>query len=147
MKVFVIGAGRWGSFITWYLDSIGHSVALYGREGSAKMKELIQTRKNGVISLPESVKLTTSLDTVTEYDAILISIDSQGLSALMDSLKEKNIKNKIFILCMKGIEIGTGKRLSEIVLLPYVPRRAYTPRCRCIASYCGRTYLPSSSYV
>jgi glycerol-3-phosphate dehydrogenase (NAD(P)+) len=79
------------------------------------MKELIQTRKNGVISLPESVKLTTSLDTVTEYDAILISIDSQGLSALMDSLKEKNIKNKIFILCMKGIEIGTGKRLSEIV--------------------------------
>ena len=115
MKVFVIGAGRWGSFITWYLDSIGHSVALYGREGSAKMKELIQTRKNGVISLPESVKLTTSLDTVTEYDAILISIDSQGLSALMDSLKEKNIKNKIFILCMKGIEIGTGKRLSEIV--------------------------------
>ena len=115
MKIFVIGAGRWGSFIAWYLDSIGHTVSLYGREGSAKMKELIETRKNSVIELPESVKLTTTLDKIEDFDAILISIDSQGLSALMDSLKEKKLENKIFILCMKGIEIGTGKRLSEIV--------------------------------
>ena len=32
MKVMVIGCGRWGSLITWYLDSIGHKVTLYGRE-------------------------------------------------------------------------------------------------------------------
>ena len=115
MKIFAIGAGRWGSFITWYLDRIGHEVTLYGRESSSKMRALIDTRSNGVITLPDTVKLTTSLDTVEEAEAILISIDSQGLSALMDTLCEKNIENKIFILCMKGIEIGSGKRLSEIV--------------------------------
>ena len=115
MKIFVIGAGRWGSFITWYLDSIGHTVTLYGRESSAKMQELIRTRKNSVIELPESVTLTTSLDEISDSDAIVISIDSQGLSRLMDSLSEVKIENKIFILCMKGIEIGTGKRLSQIV--------------------------------
>ena len=41
MKVFVIGAGRWGSFISWYLDKIGHSVTLYGREGSDKIAERV----------------------------------------------------------------------------------------------------------
>ena len=115
MKIFVIGAGRWGSFIAWYLDSIGHTVSLYGRESSEKMKELIRTRKNSVIELGESIKLTTSLDTVSDFDAVLISIDSQGLSRLMETLRDKGIENKIFILCMKGIEIGSGRRLSEIV--------------------------------
>ena len=28
MKITVIGCGRWGSLITWYLDSIGHSLSL-----------------------------------------------------------------------------------------------------------------------
>ena len=115
MKIFVIGAGRWGSFITWYLDKIGHSVTLYGREGSAKMQELIKTRKNSVIELAESVRLTTSLDGIEACDAVVISIDSQGLGALMESLRCKSLTDKIFVLCMKGVEIGTGKRLSEIV--------------------------------
>ena len=115
MRAFVIGPGRWGSFIAWYLDSIGHTVSLYGREGSEKMKTIIETGRNGVISLPPSVTLTTSLDGTETCDAIIISINSQGLASLMDSLKERELENKIFILCMKGIEIGTGKRLSEIV--------------------------------
>ena len=115
MKVFVIGAGRWGSFISWYLDKIGHSVTLYGREGSDKIAELMKTRKNSLIELSDSVRLTTSLDEIGDSDAVLISIDSQGLSSLMDTLMQKGLENKIFILCMKGIEIGTGKRLSEIV--------------------------------
>ena len=95
MKIFVIGAGRWGSFIAWYLDKIGHSVFLYGRESSQKMQQLINTRKNSVITFSDTVTLTTSLEGISDADVIVISIDSQGLSALMDTLREKNIKNKI----------------------------------------------------
>ena len=124
MKVFVIGAGRWGSFIAWYLDKIGHSVSLYGRESSEKMQELIATRKNSVITFPGSITLTTSLDGISAADIIVISIDSQGLSALMDTLRPKSIENKIFVLCMKGIEIGSGKRLSEIVTEKTSPTNA-----------------------
>ena len=29
MNITVIGCGRWGTFIAWYLDSIGHNVKLY----------------------------------------------------------------------------------------------------------------------
>ncbi len=41
MKIAVIGCGRWGSFIAWYLDKIGNEVTLYGRETSEKMKNFL----------------------------------------------------------------------------------------------------------
>lgn len=31
MHITVIGCGRWGSLIAWYLDRTGHRVTLYGR--------------------------------------------------------------------------------------------------------------------
>ena len=115
MKIFTIGCGRWGSFIAWYLDSIGHNVSLYGRDSSEKMKELIATRKNGIIEIPESITLTTDISGASSAEVIVISIGSQGLSRLMESLEPLSLKGKTVVLCMKGIEIGTGKRLTEIV--------------------------------
>ena len=66
MKITVIGCGRWGTFIAWYLDKIGHSVSLYGRKSSAHMQKLIETRTNGLVELPETLHLTNSLDAVKE---------------------------------------------------------------------------------
>lgn len=114
MKITVIGCGRWGSLITWYLDSIKHEVTLYGRSSSNNMKQFLSERKNKLLQLPDSVTLSTDLMCVQDADAIVISINSQGLQALMDELKALNLKNKIFILCMKGIEISTGRRLSQV---------------------------------
>ncbi|MEG0546732.1 MAG: NAD(P)H-dependent glycerol-3-phosphate dehydrogenase [Oscillospiraceae bacterium] len=115
MKITVIGCGRWGSCIAWYLDKIGHNVTLYGRKTSKNMQEFLSTRSNGVIKLSDTTKLKTSLSDIENADAIVISINSQGLNSLMQELKAYNLKNKIFILCMKGIDIETKKRLSEIV--------------------------------
>ena len=114
MRIFVIGCGRWGSLITWYLDRIGHDVTLYGRAGSARMQRFLETRKNDLLELPESVGLTTDLDGVQEAETIIISVNSQGLQALMEELKPLGLRGKTFVLCMKGIEIGTGRRLSQI---------------------------------
>lgn len=114
MKVSVIGCGRWGSLITWYLDSIGHNVTLYGRAGSSNMRRFLSERKNDLLSLPESVALTTDLNEAVKSETIIISIGAQGLQALMDELKPFELKGKTFVLCMKGIEIGTGRRLSEV---------------------------------
>lgn len=114
MKVFVIGCGRWGSFIAHYLDSVGHSVTLYGRAESKNMQQILSTRKNSYLSFPESIDLTTDLSRVAEADTVVISIGSQGLSALMAELSTYVLKSKTFVLCMKGIEVDTGRRLSEI---------------------------------
>lgn len=115
MKITVIGPGRWGSFIAWYLNSIGHNVTLYGRESSRHMQGFLKDRKNDVLTLPESVALSTELCSVTEAEVVVISVDSQGLRALMKELSAFSLQNKIFLLCMKGIEIATGKRLTQVV--------------------------------
>lgn len=114
MKITVIGCGRWGTFLTWYLDRIGHEVTLYGRVGSKNMQSLIETRRNDVLVLGESIKLSTTLSDAKDSEIIIISIDSQGLRALFNELESENLTDKNFVLCMKGIEISTGKRLSQI---------------------------------
>lgn len=114
-NIIVVGCGRWGSLITWYLDKVGHNVSLYGRKTSKNMQRFIKERKNDLLSLKESVELTTSLDSILDKEIIIISIDSQGLQSFMDEIKGYNLKNKIFVLCMKGIEISTGRRLTEVL--------------------------------
>ncbi|WP_066714787.1 NAD(P)H-dependent glycerol-3-phosphate dehydrogenase [Clostridium sp. Marseille-P299] len=114
MNIAVIGCGRWGSLIAWYLDKANHNVSLYGRENSKHMQRFLSERKNDLLELPESIRLTTELTCVNDAEAIIISINAQGLQALMDELKSFELKNKIVVLCMKGIEIATGRRLSQI---------------------------------
>ena len=72
MKVTVIGCGRWGSLIAWYLDKIKHEVTLYGRPSSKHMQELIGTRSNGILNLPKSINLNTSLNSIKDADIIII---------------------------------------------------------------------------
>ena len=116
MKITVIGCGRWGSLITWYLDRQGHSVTLYGRAESRHMQAFLETRANDLLTLPESVRLSTNLaDAACGAEILILAVASQGLRGLMDELKPLGLQNRAFCLCMKGIEIDTGKRLSEIV--------------------------------
>lgn len=114
MKITVIGCGRWGSTITWYLDSIGNSVTLYGRKNSAHMEQFMRDRTNDFLRLPESITLTHDLGCVLDAEVIVISVNSQGLQKVMDELKPYALRGKIFVLCMKGIEISTGRRLSQV---------------------------------
>lgn len=114
MKITVIGCGRWGSLIAWYLDQIGHQVTLYGRESSQNMQQFLSTRKNHLLELGESIQLSTNLDCVVDTEVIVISVNSQGLGALMEELEPFELQNKIVVLCMKGIEISTGRRLSQV---------------------------------
>lgn len=114
MNISVMGCGRWGSFIAWYLNKIGHSVTLYARESSERMRSLMMTRKNDILTFDEKIKMTTSLEEAAKSKIIIISVNSQGLRGFMRELAAYSPKDKIFVLCMKGIEIETGKRLSEI---------------------------------
>ena len=58
MNLSVIGCGRWGSFLAWYLRTLGHGVLLYGRKGSAHLEQFRNTRSNGLVVLEDDVALT-----------------------------------------------------------------------------------------
>ena len=117
MKISVLGCGRWGSFIGWYLVNNGHDVIQWGTAGNHSYEILKTTGKNEYVDLDERINLTSNLEfAVTESDIIIISISAQALRSFMQRVVECDISNKKFILCMKGIEIETGKRLSEVVI-------------------------------
>ena len=113
-KVFVIGCGRWGTFIAWYLDKIGHEVTLYGREQSDNMKQLRETGKNDYLTLPKTICLTTTYEKVKNADYIIISVGAQKLQDVTTELAKNSVTGKTIVLCMKGIEIGTDRRLSQV---------------------------------
>ncbi len=114
MKITVIGCGRWGTFIAYYLHNTGHDVTLYGQSTHPHMIALMTERKNGYLTLPEDFKLSTDIVSSLDTDTVIISIGSQGLRGLFDEIRAASDRPRRYILCMKGIEIETGKRLSEI---------------------------------
>ena len=116
MNVSVIGCGRWGSFIAWYLHRIDHKVMLYGRAGSARLRQFQETGTNGMVTFDSSVTFTDSLEqAVSHGEVLVISIAAQNLRALMAQLAYYPLEGKTIVVCMKGIEATTGKRLTQVV--------------------------------
>ena len=91
MKITVIGCGRWGSFLAWYLDKIGNKVTLYGRASSRNMQSFLSTRSNKLLTLPDSIELSTDINEIKDSELVVVSIDSQGLRALFEELAEKGL--------------------------------------------------------
>lgn len=114
MKINVAGCGRWGSLIAWYLDRRGHDVTLWGRAESSHMRRFIEERRNDLLSLPESISLSTEMSCFEEAEVIIIAIASQSLRSFLSELCKLWMHNKTVVLCMKGIEIETTKRLTEV---------------------------------
>ncbi|MBQ1977482.1 MAG: glycerol-3-phosphate dehydrogenase, partial [Ruminococcus sp.] len=52
---------------------------------------------------------------VNRAEVIIISISSQHLREYMADISKYNLDGKIIVLCMKGVEVTTGCRLSEVV--------------------------------
>lgn len=118
-KITVLGCGRWGSFIAWYLATKkGKEVWSWGPEEDYSYKVLKETGKNEYVTLDKSIVLTSDLSAaVSRAEIVIISISSQGLRGFIERIKEAaDVSGKIFVLCMKGIEVETGDRLSEILI-------------------------------
>ncbi len=116
MKISVLGSGRWGSCIAWYLDRIGNEVVSCGLKDAPDFLALYNTHKNDYLTFPESIEVTPDLEyAVNRAEVIVISISSQHLRSYIKEITKFNVEGKTFVLCMKGVEADTGKRLSEIV--------------------------------
>lgn len=116
MRISVLGCGRWGAFIGYYVNKLGHETIIYGRKQSKNLKMLKEKRQNEYIKIDSNILLSSNLEKViSKSDTIIISINCQNLRSLAKEIKKCNYKNKTYILCMKGIEDNTGITLSRIM--------------------------------
>ena len=78
MKISVLGCGRWGSCIAWYLDRIGHEVVSCGLENAPELQQLLKTHHNDYLTFPESITVTYDHQFAIERaEVIVISISAQ----------------------------------------------------------------------
>ena len=116
MNISVLGCGRWGAFIAWYLNKIGNNVMTWGLSDAPQFIELRDTRSNGMLTFPESLEISDDLEkAVSRAEVIVISISCQALRSFLADVRKLDISGKSFVLCMKGIEEGTGLRLTQVV--------------------------------
>lgn len=117
MKQAILGCGRWGGFHLWYGAGLGHEMTGWEPAESEPFRELVRTRQNGFLSIPDSVLLTSSLtDAIRDAEQIVVSCPAQTFRSLARTLSGHDLSAVDLVLCMKGLESDTGMRLSAVAL-------------------------------
>lgn len=126
-KVSVIGAGSWGTALAQLISAQSESVLLIPR--SAEMAEHINHHSKNpqyLTSLPlkENIKASTEIKEALSSEVILLAVPTSAIRNTVCRLKEGGIRAEtILITVAKGIERGSGLRMSEIIkeVLPQNP--------------------------
>jgi glycerol-3-phosphate dehydrogenase (NAD(P)+) len=121
MKVAVIGAGSWGTALAIIAGRAGHDVALWSRN-EAVVSSINRNHSNSLYlteaSIPERVRASGNLsETVKEKDLLILAAPSHAARELLSTMSSASVlrPEMIFVSATKGIEIETGKRISQIV--------------------------------
>ena len=113
--ITVIGCGRWGGFLGYYVAKYKQAeVLMYGLAEDPAYQSLITTGNNGYVTMPANVRYTTDIEQALRNQFIIISIGCQGFRGLCRQLNQYDLRGKRFLLAMKGLEASTGKRMTQI---------------------------------
>ncbi len=116
--IAVFGAGSWGTAFASILADAGNDVRVWGRR-----PELVAQLNSGVnedylpgVDLPSGISASTDPAEVTDgADIVILSVPSQSLRHNLTEWAPLLTGNKIVVSLMKGIELGTTKRMSEVI--------------------------------
>jgi len=114
-NITLIGCGRWGGFLGYYAAKYKNAdVLMYGLEIDPAYQSLIKTGNNGYVTMPANVSYTTDIQKALQNQFIVISIGCQAFRGLCRQMAQYDLKGKRFLLAMKGLEEGTGKRMTQV---------------------------------
>ena len=117
--IAILGAGAWGTALSVMWAKRGHEVVLWGKNAS-RIEEIQRSRQNSEylpgVSLPENIGLTSEVRDCASADLIVFVTRSTALREAAAALRNVQINPKAVLLsCTKGIEHGSGKRMTEIL--------------------------------
>lgn len=126
-KVSVFGAGAWGSTLAQVLCDAGNEVLLWGRNADV-VNEINASHTNskyiGNNLLPNAIRATTDLEETFAYSKIyVLAIPSQQLRTTLQSWKEHFSDDCLIVSTLKGIEISTQLRMTEVMSEVIGPHR------------------------
>ena len=118
-KVVVLGAGQWGTTMAQVLCDAGNHVLMWGRSQEL-VDEVNQKHTNSKYLddniLPVGLKATSNLAEAFEYSNIyVLAVPAQTLRENLTAWKPMIQPNALFVSTLKGIEVSTMSRMTEII--------------------------------
>jgi glycerol-3-phosphate dehydrogenase (NAD(P)+) len=119
MRVAVIGAGGWGTALGLVAARAGREVRLWSRNASV-VEDINVNRANGAYlkghAVPGGVTATTDAGSALKgAEVVVLAAPSHATRAVLENMKGLFAPGAVFVSATKGVEVETGKRISEVV--------------------------------
>ena len=118
-KIGVLGAGSWGTALTWLLTNNGHEVTLWSIMEAEV--EMLRTKREHTSKLPgvklqDSIQLTSNLEeAMTDKDVLVLAVPSPFTRSTAQKMAPYLKKGQIVVNVAKGVEEHTLMTLSQII--------------------------------
>ncbi|MDZ4742041.1 MAG: NAD(P)H-dependent glycerol-3-phosphate dehydrogenase [Verrucomicrobiota bacterium] len=120
MKIAVLGTGAWGTALSVLAAHNYNQVSLWGRNQEF-VAQIAESRENKIhlpgAALPPAVNVTADLSAaLSGAELVLCVVPSHGLrDVCREVAKQAGARNLRYVSAIKGIENGTGSRMTEII--------------------------------
>ncbi|MBB5753769.1 NAD(P)H-dependent glycerol-3-phosphate dehydrogenase [Prosthecomicrobium pneumaticum] len=117
-SVAVVGAGAWGTALALAALRAGRETVLIGRD-AATIAAMAQARTSGRhlpgIALPADLALAANPEAARGADLVLLVVPAQAVRSAAAGLSDVVAPGTPVVLCAKGLERGSAKRLTEVL--------------------------------
>lgn len=119
MKVAVMGAGSWGTTFAQVIAHGGTPVTLWARKDSVAA-EINRDHTNstylGPIELSPLITATSDpIAALTDAAVVVLAVPAQSLRENLSRFTPHLSGDSVLVSLMKGIEVTSGKRMSEVI--------------------------------
>ena len=117
-RIGVIGGGAWGTALAQTCARAGRRVTLweYDAGNAAHLSQQRESKFLPGVKLHGAIAVTTDLAQVATSEAILLVVPAQALRSTLKALAPVLAPRTPLIACAKGIEHGTHKFMTEIIV-------------------------------
>jgi len=113
----VMGAGAFGTALAVSLSRKG-PVTLWARD-AAQARQMRETRRNARrlpgIDLPDPLTVTGADMPAGKAEITLLAVPMQKLRVFCEANRETLLSGGPLVACCKGVELGTGKRPTQVI--------------------------------
>lgn len=118
-RVAVLPAGNWGTAFGMIVADAGNDVVLWSRREELA-REITEQHHNSAylpgVELPASMSATADpAEAMRDAEVVVLAVPSQTLRENLTAWRDILPTDAVYVSLMKGIELGTTKRMSEVI--------------------------------
>ena len=123
LKIAIIGTTSWGTALSLMLAQKGLEVRLWARTA----REAAKLRKNGPnqsqdFTFPPQLIITNHIsEALADVKAVILAVPSQTMRQNISLVASHLTKSMAVVSAAKGLEIGSGKRMSQVIAEEIAP--------------------------